>query len=99
MSEGEHQYCPICLLEVTPSPRYPHYVCTSCAERAADENGRPLEFSNESFSGGFIAKYSDTGEGRGSHICYIDGVKCWADEAYFGGIIIRPAEDSVLRRA
>ncbi len=47
-------------------------------------------FSNESLSGGFIAKYADTGEGRDSHVCFIDGVKCWADEAHMGGIIIQP---------
>ncbi len=25
-----------------------------------------------------------------SHICYINGVKCWADEAYMGGIVVCP---------
>jgi hypothetical protein len=58
-----------------------------------------LVFSNESFSGGFIAQYADTGEARDSHLCFVDGVKCRADEARFGGIIIQPVEDSVSRRA
>ena len=93
MRGEERQHCPICLIEVAPSPRYPRYVCVDCAERAADEDGRLLEFYNESFSGGFIAKYSDTGEARDSHVCFIDDVKCWADEAHFGGIVIQPAVD------
>lgn len=98
MSEGGNQSCPICLLEVAPSPRYPRYVCANCAARAADENGRPLEFSNESFSGGFIARYADTGEGLDGHICFIDGVRCWADEARFGGIVIQPVDEIAPRR-
>ncbi len=43
--------------------------------------------------------YADTGEARDSHLCFVDGVKCRADEARFGGIIIQPVEDSVPRRA
>ncbi len=93
-----HQYCPICLVEVYPDPRYPRHVCAHCAERAADEIGRPLGFFNESIYGGFIAKYLDTGEKRGSHVCYIDGAKCWADEARFGGIVIESMGDPVPRR-
>ena len=73
MSEEERQYYPICFEEVAPLPRYPHYICVNCARKAVDEHGRSLMFHNESISGGFIAKYSDTGEERDSHICFIDG--------------------------
>ena len=96
--EGQ-QYCPICRAKVAPSPRYPRYLCDNCAARATDEDGRPLGFNNESFSGGFVAEYKDTGEGRDSHICFIDGVKCWADEAHMGGIVIQPMGDSVAGHA
>lgn len=89
MSRQQHQHCPICRIELPPSPRYPRYVCAPCAARATDEHGRLLSFFNESFSGGFIATYSDTGEVRNSHICVIDGLQCWADEARFGGIVIQ----------
>jgi len=99
MGGEKHQYCPICLAEVTPSQRYPRYLCSDCDAKATDENGRLLVFSNVSLSGGFVARYADTGEERDSHICFIDGVKCRADEARFGGIIIQPLEDSVPRRA
>ncbi len=89
MGEESHQRCGICLCEVAPNPRYPRYICANCSERAVDEDGRALGFCNESFSGGFIATYADTGEKRGSHVCFVDGIKCWADEARFGGIVIQ----------
>jgi pilus assembly protein CpaE len=59
------------------------------AARATDAQQRPLQFGNISFSGGFRARYADTGEVYDSHTCFIDGVKCWADEARFGGIVIQ----------
>lgn len=40
-------------------------------------------------SGGFEAIATDTKEKHPSHICYIEGVECWADEARFGGIVIQ----------
>jgi hypothetical protein len=82
------QKCPICSAAVEPSPRYPSYICADCCRTAVDENGRPLGFGNVSFSGGFAAWYKETEEERDSHICYIDGIKCWADEAHMGGIVI-----------
>ncbi|MBI1918904.1 MAG: hypothetical protein HYS12_29800 [Planctomycetes bacterium] len=83
------QLCPICSAEVTPNPRYPRYLCGGCASKAASANGRPLEFSNIDFSGGFAARFADTGEDYPSHECFIAGVKCHADEARFGGIVIQ----------
>ena len=41
-------------------------------------------------SGGFKAVVDETQEEGEDHICYIEGVKCWADEARFGGIVIEP---------
>ncbi|MCK6545864.1 hypothetical protein L6R52_08345 [Myxococcota bacterium] len=82
------QTCPICQTPVDRSERYPTYVCGSCASRAVDEHGRPLAFGNAGINGGFVAIYLDTGAPRHSHECYIDGVRCWADEARFGGIVI-----------
>lgn len=40
-------------------------------------------------SGGYEAVITDTQEKYPSHICYIEGHKCWADEARFGGIVIQ----------
>ena len=83
------QYCPICSKPVEPSQRYPRHVCHECASRASSHDGHALEFHNVSFSGGFAAKYADSGKEYLSHDCYIDGIKCYADEARFGGIVIQ----------
>ena len=83
------QLCPICSTNVTRNPRYPRYVCAECAVKAASLDGRLLEFSNVDFSGGFVAHYADNGSVYPSHECYIDGIKCHADEARFGGIVIQ----------
>lgn len=87
--EDSSQLCPICGTAQRPNPRYPRYLCPDCAAQASDESGRQLEFSNVILSGGFEAAYADTGELRESHVCFIRGVRCWADEARFGGIIIQ----------
>jgi hypothetical protein len=86
------QHCPICHRSVEPSQRYPRYLCADCASRAKSKDGRLLSFSNESFSGGFIAQYSDTGESYPSHECYVDGILCYADEHRFGGIVIQTVD-------
>jgi hypothetical protein len=46
-------------------------------------------FRNIDSGGGFDAKYADTGEQYSSNDCYIDNVKCYANEAHFGGIVIQ----------
>ncbi len=92
---AEVQKCPICSTVVTFSARYPRYVCDGCFVKAVDEVGRSISFSNVSLSGGFAALYRDTNEERDSHVCYIDGIKCRADEAYFGGIVIEADGESI----
>jgi hypothetical protein len=82
------QSCPICQSEIQFNPRCPRSVCEPCAAKAASADGRALRFSNISFSGGYAACYADTGEVYPSHQCFINGIACWADEAYFGGIVI-----------
>ena len=86
------QLCPICGNAQRPFPRYPRYLCQACAAEAVDEAGRRLEFCNESIGGGFQAMIAATGEIRDSHVCFIRGVRCWADEARLGGIVIQPME-------
>ena len=85
---GDTYSCPICAAVGERSPRYPRYVCVECGKRATDENGRPLRFTNVSVSGGFEAYYRDSDELYESHVCYVDGRKCWADEAHMGGIVV-----------
>jgi hypothetical protein len=64
-------------------------------ERAVDDDGRSLEFFNPELLGGFAAAYRDTGERlstpRDEQECLIDGVRCLAREAHFGGIVVQPA--------
>jgi len=87
---GPDEPCPLCESPRPHSPRYPDNLCADCVGRAVDETGRPLTFINLTLTGGFGAAYADTGERRDSHVCFIDGVRCWADEAYFGGVVVRP---------
>jgi len=82
------QACPICGDPVQSSHRYPRHVCPACFTEATDRDGRRLEFSNVHLSGGYAAQYADTGEPYDSHDCWIRGIRCRADEARFGGIVI-----------
>lgn len=80
--------CPICGRRGEASPRYPRYVCIDCHRRATDAGGRDVWFTNQSVSGGYLAFYRDTNEPYDSHLCWIDGRKCWADEAHMGGTVV-----------
>ena len=90
MSDPQFHPCPICTTPVPHWERYPRAVCGACYDKACDDRGRKLNFDNVSMSGGFEAIVTDTKEEYASHICYIEGVECWADEARFGGIAIQP---------
>lgn len=83
------QTCPICQRRVPPVERYPRYLCEGCASEARCRDGRPLAFSNVGIWGGFRAAYADTGEPYEDHLCFVRGIRCWADEARFGGIVIQ----------
>ena len=86
--------CPICgATGLRYSPRYPDYVCRDCVTRAVSAEGRLLSFSNVSLSGGFLARHRDDGTTHDSHVCFIDGHRCWADEARFGGIVVQPGDE------
>lgn len=87
-STSQSYSCPICGTPLNPNPRYPRYVCRACSAKAVAPNGQRLLFSNVDMSGGYTAKYADTGFDYPSHECLIDGVRCHADEARFGGIVI-----------
>jgi hypothetical protein len=81
-------HCPICGKGGEFSPRYPRCICVECGHRATDDSGRGVWFTNESVSGGYLAFYRDTNEPYECHICWVDGRKCWADEAHMGGIVV-----------
>jgi hypothetical protein len=83
------QACPICGAAVSANPRYPKYLCADCVQRASDENGKRLSFSQSSRDGRYAARYLVSGEPYSSHECFVDERKCWADEARFGGIVVQ----------
>jgi len=84
----EHK-CPICGIELKKYDRYPDYICHECVKKATDISGLRLNFFNLDMSGGYGAKYADSGEEYLSQDCYIEGRPCWADEARFGGIVVQ----------
>lgn len=92
--ESKEHACPICKTKLDANPRYPNYVCPDCKKKACDINARKLDFWNTSIGGGFRAEYTDTKGEYSSHICYIDGIECYADEARFGGIVIEAKTNS-----
>ncbi|WP_335093662.1 hypothetical protein [Nostoc sp.] len=102
MSNTKFHPCPVCSLPVKHFMRYPHEVCNDCYGKACDDQGRKLDFytcsrkegSEENvFKIGFGATVIESNEEYDSNICYINGVKCWADEARFGGIVIEAMID------
>jgi len=80
---------PICETSLNASISYPNYICNNCSQKAKDFDGRQLIFFNLGTGGGYGAKYVDSNEDYLSHECYINGIKCSADEAKFGGIVIQ----------
>jgi hypothetical protein len=81
-----------------PMQRYPDYVCDSCVEEARDENGHSVMFANNDISGGLVGYQrvvssnswvEDEGLSDQSTVL-IRGVPCYAAEAHFGGVVVRP---------
>ncbi len=89
MSNNEFHPCPICSTPTRYSARYPRAVCDNCYSKASDAQGRKLSFFNTSISGGFEAVVTETQEEYQSNICYIEGVKCWADEAWLVALLLK----------
>jgi hypothetical protein len=90
--DGADARCPLCGAAVPADPRYPRAVCADCVRRACDAQGRALDFFNAGAGGGLLAVCRDTGLPHPSQVCFIDGRRCRADEAKFGGIVVQPIE-------
>lgn len=84
--------CPACGSEQKAIPRYPNYVCRSCAQNPQDEEGRSLSIVNANTEDGLSITYAATKEERASRIVFIRGVRCRAKDAHFGGVVIQPTE-------
>jgi len=89
-TEIKKQCCPICSKDVRPSLRYANYVCSECVPKATDENGQLVGFVNEDISGGCVGVYIGSQQLYSKTECFINGIKCKAQEARFGGIVIQP---------
>ena len=58
----------------------------------------PLQRCPICATGGLQAVYSETGEPYLDHVCFVRGVRCCADEAHFGGIVVQPIKPSANPR-
>ncbi|HTI60385.1 hypothetical protein [Mucilaginibacter sp.] len=90
---AKQQHCPTCIRYVKYNERYRDYVCDKCIKQAVDKDGNSIAFFNITESGhGVQGKYMEGEKLYRSTLCIIKGVKCNAEEAYFGGIVIRPVK-------
>ncbi len=90
--------CKCCNNVITfQSERYPRIVCSQCSslDNIIDSDGNKVYFENESIFGGFISVHDIDNMlvKKSDHICYINNIKCYADEARFGGIVIQTIDE------
>ncbi|KPL86068.1 hypothetical protein [Herpetosiphon geysericola] len=91
---AKQQICPICDNAVQPMPRYPRYVCAACVALATDQHGRGVQFFNTGLMGtGCAGSYRADQAAYPSDQCWINGQRCCAKEARFGGIVIEVVDD------
>ena len=71
--------------------RYSDCVCNSCLNhyKTRDKEGNEKHFGNIDITGGIRATCND--KPTDDFSCYINNVECYANEARFGGIVIRPS--------
>ena len=90
-TNDDKQPCGICKKMVNKYPRYPKYVCHDCQTEShpVTEDGVQIEFFNADMCGGFLSKREGASEYGNEHVCFIKNVRCVANEARFGGIVIQ----------
>ena len=85
-------HCPACGQPKPENKRYPNYLCRGCAPKIEDEAGRRLSITNSDSADGIFITYLDSGEERKSRECFVQGIRCHASEAHFGGVVIQAIE-------
>lgn len=74
--------------------RYPDALCWGCVDRATDAGGRRVSLHNATLLGGFAASHRDDDSAcesvTRSNVVHIDGLEFYANEARFGGVVVRP---------
>jgi hypothetical protein len=87
----EMSHCPICCNEQEYYQRYPNYICKRCSLKATDKQGRDVKFHNVGIHGGCVGSYLDNNQPYEHQNCFIEGMECYAEEAYMGGIVYQVA--------
>lgn len=92
--ESKTTKCPFCLETIKEISRYRNYVCNNCINKALDANGNPVSYRNKNIYGGFVSMHNIYGTiiKKEDRICFINGEKCLASEARFGGIVVQKYE-------
>jgi len=90
-TNDDKQPCGICKKMVNKNLRYPNYICSDCQAEShpVTEDGVQVDFFNIDISGGFQSKREGASEYGHEHVCFIKNVRCVANEARFGGIVIQ----------
>ena len=78
--------CPICKNDMLLFNRYPNRICNKCSELTVTEEKKNIYFGNIDIYGGFMSIVD--GNIGDIHECYVNDIKCYAEEGRFGGIII-----------
>ena len=88
----ETRNCPICYQKHNTLARYKNAVCNACLTSygTRDRNGNNKEFYNIDIWGGIKCIINE--KEVDDFTCYVNNVKCSAQEARFGGIVILPDE-------
>ena len=94
MTNSASSECPICKSPTMLNPRYKDYVCGTCVGSGTyTKDNRRIDFYNIDPSGGFKSVIEGENEHGSEHECYIyqqgDKYHCYAEEARFGGIVVR----------
>ena len=90
--------CPICSSSTNTSGRYCNFICGECIHKYPQESlcGRPIQFGNVSFSGGFVSIIDGEKTNPPQHFFELvmpDGRRIlgYAEEHRFGGIVFNVA--------
>ena len=87
--------CPVCKGTYPQhTARYCNVVCDDCLMRypCMTDNNKEIMFGNIDHTGGFLSVIDGKQTTPPIHYCYINGVKIYANEARFGGIVYSGCE-------
>ena len=87
--------CAVCKKHHDTANRYPNAICSKClyTYKTYTKEGYEITFSNGNNGFGFFS-YINNKKGE-IHECYIKGIKCFANEAKFGGIVISSSSQTI----